>query len=66
MAKKSAREKRYAFSDKRFFADCTECGMRFENDSRENTIRRCCCGALLTWNDAEKARTLEGVRECKK
>ena len=62
MAKQKEREKKHVFSDKRFFADCTECGMRFENDRHESTVKRCCCGALLTWNDAKELRTVEGAK----
>ncbi|WP_201338293.1 MULTISPECIES: hypothetical protein [unclassified Nitratiruptor] len=60
---KAKREKKHVFSDKRYFADCTGCGMRYENEKRENTLRRCCaCGTYLTWNDAKELRTIEGVR----
>ena len=51
---------------KRFEAECCNCTARFEADKYNDTQKFCSCGNLLTWNDHDKAKTLEGVRECKR
>ncbi len=63
MAKKKQINKKHSFSFKRYFATCTKCGMRYENDEYDSTLKKCCiCKMLLTWNDSKELKTVEGVR----
>ncbi len=62
MAKKDTKQKKYTFSDRRYFASCSKCTAYFEAKKLEDMQKRCSCGELLTWNDSYKLKTLEGVR----
>ena len=61
--KKLPKDARYQIR-KRFFADCAKCSASHEAELYEDTQKYCSCGELLTWNDKENLKTLEGARIC--